>query len=222
MGRKNRPFLDVNEWPTTWGEKIAPRPPTKPWKNHYFLKIEVIMSFDIDCYETMLMLYGDDEGPRQFRIRQDSEKPFNLNTQQGRLLALKFLYANLPWDLFRGIFKLMIGMSTEVVHPISKQLVSRPQMKLFRVVFWRMFVYGPEFDQVMFWGKRFPEEIRQHFCRSCGNPQLALVWNSTQAICRQKNVCRHPAGNYVCHRAISMMGGFCFACIQHHNVVRAF
>lgn len=178
------------------------------------------MAFPLDDWVMMTALYGEEEGPRQFQIRQDAEKPFNLHTIRGRFLALKFLYQNLPFELFRFIFKLVIGMSTEVVHPISGELVSRSQMKLSRVVFWRMFVYEPEFDQVMLWNKRFPEEIREHFCRYCGSPRLSLVWNNGPTPCLTKKgaKCRHPIGNYLCHRSISLMGGVCYVCVREHNV----
>jgi hypothetical protein len=164
-------------------------------------------------------LYGDERGPREFDVRQKHDKPFDLQHPIGRRRALRYLYMHLPFEVFAVIFKIMIGMSTEVVHPISGQLVSRMQMTLNRTIFWGMFIYGPSAGQRMLWGKNFPADIRERFCSRCGEPQLALVWSGAQNLCVTNNTkCRHPRGNYRCHRAIQMMGGYCHHCIQDVNV----
>ena len=179
------------------------------------------MAFDLGTWELMHLLYGDEEGPRQFQIRKDREIPFNLHTERGRRLALKYLYSHLPFELFKTIFNILIGMSTEVVHPISGQLVDRGQMRLSRVVFFRMFVCGPETDQVMLWDKRFPSDYNEHFCKFCGDTKLSLCWTTNDTcIAKAGSKCRHPRGNYRCHRSIGQMGSVCYFCTKsnYHNL----
>ena len=224
-----------------YGAKKSPHlTMTKIIQNHgkfiILQKAKRKMSFDIDCWEVMNLIYSEDEAPRQFQIRKGDvsayhcgtvngklasliegiEPPYQLDTVNGRLAALIFLYLNLPFELFKIIFNLIIGSSTEVIHPISKELVCRYQMKLTRVVFYRMFVYGPEFDQVMLRNKRFPFDYAENFCKTCGEPKLTLCYSDTLEKCLTKKdvKCRHPRGNYFCHRSIGIMGGVCYPCIN--------
>lgn len=144
----------------------------------------------------------------------------DISTANGRFDCLRYLYLNIPFDLFRVILRFIIDLSNESCHPITKELVSRSQLKLHRQVFFKMFWFGAAQGECYYWDKNFTPDITNRFCHKCGECKLVYDWNEYVMPCLRmegKN-CRHATGNYRCHRSIQIMGGYCYYCIQHINM----
>lgn len=149
--------------------------------------------------------------------------PFNTATRRGRRHLLKYLYLNMPFELVVSILKLIIDSSPWAIHPISGELVEKQQLMISRVIFFKMFnqVDGATDDQYLLWEKNLPTDICDKFCRKCGEAKLALCFTFTPMNCLdpyRNQGCRHPHGNYRCHRQIAIMGGYCYVCLQDKNV----
>jgi hypothetical protein len=198
------------------------------------------MSFDLTALDIMVGFDGYEFAANNFNapgtyetamqkrestyvVRPEMSVPFNLCTAKHRRQALIFLYDNLPFEIFSVIFKMIIDSSILTLHPITGELVEKGQLKTQRLIFFKMFqqVDGATDDQYLLWHKNPSTEISGYFCLKCGEPKLVHVFTAGPMVCRNPNRitnCHHSQGNYRCHRAISIMGGFCFYCIQHINM----
>jgi hypothetical protein len=198
------------------------------------------MSFDLTALDIMVGFDGYEFAANNFNapgtyemamqkressyvLRQGMLVPFNLSTSKSRLDALWFLYDNLPFEVFCIIFKMILDTSILTLHPITGELVEKDQLNTQRIIFFKMFqqLNGATDDQYLLWNKNPSTEIRGHFCLKCGEPKLVHVFTAGPMPCKhpnRKTKCFHSQGNYKCHRAVLIMGGYCYYCIQHINM----
>jgi hypothetical protein len=156
------------------------------------------------------------------RRKLESMRKLASATPEDRLRAFKYMCTKLPFVLVKFIIKLILESSNLTIHPITGELVNRDQMQTYRIIFFKMFRQpnGATADQYFLWNKNPTTEITDKFCHKCGEPRAVYRFRAPMRCLdpANKTGCSHPAGNYYCHRAVQIMGGYCWDCIQIVNV----
>jgi hypothetical protein len=168
------------------------------------------MSFDMDDYETLSLLYGEDADLLWLRRHGPHNRPFNLTIADGRARALEFLKVSLPDNVWVIVAMYCIG-EHYAVHPKSGILVEVPQLKLSRLIFCHIFTRGDPNDVGHFmFGKCYGENLSRCFCSNCGEATKKHTHNDLLANCKN---CKHGSGNITCRRLNVFMAGVCHKCI---------
>jgi hypothetical protein len=168
------------------------------------------------AFENKDILDGMCRRIKRGNLKRSSHKKLACSTPKERLDSFKYMYQHLPFELVKFIIKLILESSNLTLHPITNELVNRDQMKLSRIVFFRMFRSK---DAHYLWNKNSNSEISEKFCIKCGEARTVYRYR-TPMPCLQsptKTGCNHPVGNYYCHRAARSMGGYCWDCMQIVN-----